>query len=35
VDTGGTTVLGQIDFTNLNNLSITFIGAFSGTAYLN
>jgi len=35
VDSGGTTVLGQIDFTDLNNLSITFIGAFSGTAYLN
>jgi hypothetical protein len=35
VDTGGTTVIGQINFIDTNNLTITFIGAFSGTAYLN
>jgi len=35
VDSGGTTVLGQINFIDTNNLTITFVGAFSGTAYLN
>ncbi len=35
VDSGGSTVLGQIFFNNTNTLTITFTGAFSGSAYLN
>lgn len=34
-DSGGTTIIGQISYTTTNSLTITFIGAFSGKAYLN
>jgi hypothetical protein len=33
-DSAGTTVEGNISYTNNNSLSITFSGAFSGKAYL-
>lgn len=35
VDTAGSVVVGQIDYVDLNNLTITFNAAFSGEAYLN
>lgn len=35
VDSGGTTVMGQITFITTNSLTVTFSGAFSGSAYLN
>lgn len=35
VDSGGTTVKGQITYIDQNSLTITFVGAFSGSAYLN
>lgn len=34
-DSAGSTVIGEITYTDLNNLTITFSGAFSGEAYLN
>lgn len=34
VDSGGTTVEGDISYTDTNNLTITFTSAFSGNAYL-
>lgn len=35
VDTAQTVVMGQIDYIDLNNLTITFNASFSGEAYLN
>lgn len=35
VDSAGTVVVGQIDYVDLNNLTITFNAAFSGDAYIN
>lgn len=35
VDSGGTVVIGEIQHTNANNLSVLFSAAFSGKAYLN
>ena len=35
VDSGETTVYGEVNYTNLNSLTVTFKGAFSGKAYLN
>lgn len=35
VDSGNTVVVGQINYTDLNNLILTFNSAFSGKAYLN
>ena len=35
VDSGETTVYGEVNYTNLNSLTITFKSAFSGKAYLN
>jgi hypothetical protein len=34
-DTAGTLVVGQVDYIDNNNLTITFISAFAGVAYLN
>jgi hypothetical protein len=34
-DSAGSTVIGEILYTDLDNLTITFSGAFSGEAYLN
>lgn len=34
-DSAGTEVVGAVDYTDLNNLTITFSAAFSGEAYLN
>lgn len=35
VDSADSVVYGDIEYTDLNNLTITFNGAFSGKAYLN
>lgn len=35
VDSADSVVYGDVDYTDLNNLTITFNGAFSGKAYLN
>ena len=35
VDTGGNVVIGDVEYTSLNTLVITFTAPFSGTAYLN
>jgi len=35
VDTAGSIVVGQIDYIDLNNLTITFNASFSGSAYIN
>lgn len=35
VDSGGSIVVGEIDYIDENNLTITFQGAFGGKAYLN
>lgn len=35
VDTGGNAVIGDVEYTSLNTLVITFTAPFSGTAYLN
>lgn len=35
VDSGGSTVIGEIDYIDENNLTITFQSAFGGRAYLN
>lgn len=35
VDTAQTVVMGQIDYVDLNNITITFNASFSGEAYLN
>jgi len=35
VDSAGTTVFGNVQYLNVNELTITFNGAFSGKAYLN
>ena len=35
VDTANTVVMGQIDYIDLNNITITFNASFSGEAYLN
>ena len=35
VDSADSVVYGDVDYTDLNNLTITFDGAFSGKAYLN
>ncbi len=34
-DSGGTTIMGQVSYIDTNSLTITFVGAFSGKAYLN
>jgi hypothetical protein len=34
-DSAGTLVMGEVDYINDNNLTITFISAFAGVAYLN
>jgi len=33
-DSGGSVVEGEISYTNVNTLTVTFSGAFSGNAYL-
>ena len=35
VDSAGTIIIGEIDYTNINNVTLTFSAAFSGVAYLN
>ncbi len=35
VDSAGTVVTGDVNYIDANNIQVTFIGAFSGTAYLN
>lgn len=35
VDSAGTTVYGEVDYTTTNSVQIRFMSAFSGTAYLN
>ena len=35
VDTAGSIILGEITYTDKNNLTLTFSAAFKGTAYLN
>tara|TARA_R110002167_G_scaffold77941_1_gene216042 strand:- start:189 stop:641 length:453 start_codon:yes stop_codon:yes gene_type:complete len=35
VDTAGSVVVGDISYTDINNLTVTFNAAFSGYAYLN
>ena len=35
VDSGNSTVIGDVDYTNSNILTVTFASAFSGCAYLN
>ena len=35
VDSARTVVIGQIDYVDINNVTITFNGAFSGYAYFN
>lgn len=35
VDSAGTVVVGEVEYIDSNNIQITFVGAFSGTAYLN
>lgn len=35
VDSAGSVVVGDIDYINNNKVVLTFIGGFSGTAYLN
>lgn len=35
VDSAGTTVFGNVQYLNVNELTVTFNGAFSGKAYLN
>lgn len=35
VDSAGTVVIGQIDYVDLNNITITFNASFSGDAYIN
>ena len=35
VDSGGTMVMGEVTYTDANNLTVSFSAAFSGTAYLN
>lgn len=34
-DSAGSTVIGEVEYNDFNNLTITFSGAFSGEAYLN
>jgi hypothetical protein len=34
-DSAGSTVIGEVEYVDLNNITITFSGAFSGEAYLN
>lgn len=35
VDSGGTVVIGDIEYIDMNNLVATFVAKFAGTAYLN
>lgn len=35
VDSAGSIVIGEIDYTDMNNVTLTFSAAFSGVAYLN
>lgn len=35
VDSGDSTVIGEIDYIDMNNITLTFSGSFSGKAYLN
>ena len=35
VDSGNSTVIGNVEYTNSNILTVTFASAFSGCAYLN
>ena len=35
VDSAGTTIIGDADYVDSNTLTITFIGSFSGKAFLN
>lgn len=35
VDSAGTVVVGEVEYIDLNTIEVSFIGAFSGTAYLN
>jgi hypothetical protein len=35
IDSAGTNVIGQVDYTNNNELILTFTAAFAGVAYLN
>jgi len=35
VDSAGTIVIGEIDYIDMNNVTLTFSAAFSGVAYLN
>ncbi len=35
VDSAGTVVIGEVSYTDVNNLTIDFISGFSGKAYLN
>jgi hypothetical protein len=35
VDSAGTVVIGQVDYDSLNQVTLTFSGAFSGKAYFN
>lgn len=35
IDSAGSQVIGDVTYTDINNLTIKFLGAFSGKAYLN
>jgi hypothetical protein len=35
VDSAGTHVIGDVQYTDSNTITLTFVGAFSGVAYLN
>ncbi|MCQ2010539.1 hypothetical protein NOM01_10980 [Sporolactobacillus sp. STSJ-5] len=35
VDSSGTQVIGEVQYTDLNNLTVSFSAAFAGKAYLN
>jgi hypothetical protein len=35
IDSGGTNVIGEVDYTSLNVVTLTFSAAFSGRAFLN
>lgn len=35
VDSAGTEVIGAIDYIDLNNVTLTFVGSFSGKAFFN
>lgn len=35
VDSAGSVVVGEVVYNNANKITVTFIGAFSGKAYLN